>query len=93
MALNAALNRLNEDENFSSQPGGTYHVESIERPRRRALRTSNAAAAAAERGSKRLSYVEHAYQQLTNDTYSSNSLHPVEATSQLETWVNTTAVH
>ena len=73
--LNAAMIQLNEEEGFASSSPGTYHVESIERPRKRGGRVS-----------KRLSYVEHSYNKLTNDTYS-GSLHHVQASPNLDTWV------
>lgn len=76
--LNKALTRL-EEEGFSSSPGA-YHMESIERPRKRGGRIIGG-------GNKRLSYVEHSYKQLTNDTYSSDSLRPVKPTPHLDTWV------
>lgn len=75
VTLNAALTKLDEESGFSSTPGA-YNVESIERPRKRVAGIV-----------KRLSYVEHSYKQLTNDTYSSNCLHPVKATRRLDTWV------
>ena len=73
LTLNAALTRLEEETGYSP---GTYHMESIERPRKRGGRVVG----------NRLSYVEHSYQQLTNDTYSSNSssVHPVKAVTNLD---------
>lgn len=80
LTLNAALTRLEEEDPSSSSGAGPYAVESIERPRRRGGR--------GRLSGNRLSYVEHSYNQLTNDTYSANSLHPVKATAQLEAWAS-----
>lgn len=74
LTLNAALTRLEEETGFSP---GTYNVESIERPRKRGGRVVG----------KRLSYVEHSYKQLTNNTYStsnSSTLYPVKAVVSLD---------
>lgn len=78
VTLNAALTRLEEETGFSSSTPGAYQVESIERPRKRGGRVLG----------NRLSYVEHSYNQLTNDTYSSNSssLRPVKATIDLDSF-------
>lgn len=79
--LNEALNRIEEEDGYSSVP---YNVESIERPTRRRER------AGSRHVSQRLSYVEHTYNQLTNDTYSSisdaSAVGPVRHTHCLDTW-------
>ena len=76
VALNSALTRLDEENAFSSTPEA-YNMQSIERPRKRGGRIV-----------KRLSYVEHSYNKLTNDTYSSgsSSLQPVHASPNLDSW-------
>lgn len=81
VTLNTALTRLDEENAFFSTPNPeAYHMQSIERPRKRGGRIV-----------KRLSYVEHSYNKLTNDTYSSgsSSLQPVQATPNLDTWCHT----
>ena len=77
VTLNTALTRLDENNPFSSTPEA-YHMQSIERPRKKGGRIV-----------KRLSYVEHSYNKLTNDTYSSasSSLRPVQASPDLDSWV------
>ena len=78
-ALNEALTIL-DDEEGGETGGRGYSVESIERPRRRA----------GGKIVKRLSYVEHSYQRLTNDTYStSSSLNKaIRNTTHLDEWVS-----
>ncbi len=69
LALNKALIQLSNEE--SLPPTGrplTYHVESIERPRKKN---------GIKNGRNRLSYVEHSYNQLTNDVYSSGNSFPL----------------
>lgn len=75
VALNTALTRLDENTPFSSTPAA---YQSIERPRKKGGRVV-----------KRLSYVEHSYNKLTNDTYSSgsSSMRPVQASPDLDAWV------
>jgi hypothetical protein len=75
LTLNAALNRLDEENALSP---GAYHMESIQRPRKKGGRVVSG---------NRLSYVEHSYNQLTNDTYSSSNsstVYPVKAVTNLD---------
>ncbi len=57
------------------EEGPGYSVESIERPRKRSSEIK-----------KRLSYVEHSYQRLTNDTYSTDSIRDTRNSVKLDTW-------
>lgn len=80
-ALNQALSQIEEDENGGTlpvPPATSYPAESIERPRKRV----------GAKIVKRLSYVEHSYNKLTNDMYSENSLvAPSEyTTTDLNQW-------
>jgi len=61
MALNKALVQLSDEGPLPNGRPMTYHMESIERPRKRK---------GVKNGRNRLSYVEHSYNQLTNDMYS-----------------------
>jgi len=70
-ALNRALTQLQEEE------GGEYSVESIERPR---VKKNSGI-------KRRLSYVEHSYNKLTNSTYTTNdSLQGTRNTVHLDNW-------
>lgn len=87
LALNRALTQLNEDDDAlpNSRPV-SYHVESIERPRKRS--------GGGRKGiGDRLSYVEHSYNRLTNDMYSSKSLYPVEHSHDLDAWAGAEKKH
>ena len=64
LALNKALTQLGAEHTVPTGRPMSYHVESIERPRKRH---------GVKNGRNRLSYVEHSYNQLTNDMYSANS--------------------
>ena len=68
----AALNRALA--RMEEEEGPDYSMESIERPRKR------------NEIKKRLSYVEHSYNKLTNDTYTSDSIHGTRNTVHLDDW-------
>ena len=78
-ALNDVLSKIEED-GIGDAPVSHYAMESIERPRRRI----------GPMIAKRLSYVEHSYNRLTNDVYSENSLiGPSETnTTNLSAWAH-----
>ncbi len=69
----AALNRALA--RLDEEAGPNYSVESIERPRKKSSEIK-----------KRLSYVEHSYNRLTNDTYSTDSIRETRNTVHLDDW-------
>ncbi len=73
--VNDRLAALNQAlARMEEESGPDYSMESIERPRKR------------NDIKRRLSYVEHSYNKLTNDTYSSDSIGGIRNTVHLDHW-------